>query len=88
MVKWSRNGLVRSGSEYIDETYFQTHGPVMCFDGSDGSKIEASNVAGSDRPICVALGVADGRDPEQVYRTGAYRQLIGRLVCTIQETKV
>ena len=53
MVKWSRNGLVRSGSDYIDETYFQTHGPVMCFDGSDGSKIEASNVAGSDRPIAL-----------------------------------
>jgi hypothetical protein len=45
----------------------------MCFDGSDGSEIEASNAAGSNRPVCVALGVADGREwisiPEYVYRT-------------------
>jgi hypothetical protein len=31
---------------------------VMSFDGSDGSEIEASNVAGSNRPF--ALEVADG----------------------------
>lgn len=48
----------------------------MLFGGSDGGEIEASNVAGSNRPVCVALGVADGRewifDPEEyVYRTGA-----------------
>ena len=51
----------------------------MCFDGSDGSEIEASNVVGSNRPVCVALGVAD------VYRTIelGLRQLIGR-----QETKI
>jgi hypothetical protein len=53
---------VRSGNAYTDEAYFQTHGPVMRFDGSDGSEIEASNVAGSNRPVCVALGVADGRE--------------------------
>jgi hypothetical protein len=34
----------------------------MCFDGSDGSEIEVSNVAGSNRPVCVTLGVADGRE--------------------------
>jgi len=34
----------------------------MCFDESNGSEIEASNFTDSNRPVCVALGVADGRE--------------------------
>jgi hypothetical protein len=45
----------------------------MCFDGSDGSEIEASNVAGSNRP---ALGVADGREWISILNT-SIEQLIG-----------
>jgi hypothetical protein len=54
----------------------------MCFDGSDGSEIEASNVAGSNRPVCVAVGVADGREWISILNTSiepGLRQLIGRL---------
>jgi hypothetical protein len=55
----------------------------MCFDGSDGSETEANNVAGSNRPVCVALGVADGREWISIPNTSielGLRQLIGRLV--------
>lgn len=48
---WSRDGPCQvreqSGSARILMRPFQTHGPVMCFDGSDGSRIDASNVVGS-----------------------------------------
>lgn len=70
--------------ERTDEAYFQTmmHDPVMCFDGSDGSGIEMSNVAGSNRPVCVALGVADGLEwiNTSIELSNWLRQLIGRLV--------
>lgn len=58
----------------------------MRFVGSDGGEIEASNVAGSNRPVCVALGVADGREWISILRPRntsielGLRQLIGRLV--------
>lgn len=57
---------------------------MVRFGGSDGGEIEASNVAGSNRPVCVALRVADGREWISILRNTSIelglRQLIGRLV--------
>ena len=60
----------------------------MCFDGSDGSEIGASNVAGSNQPVCVALGIADGRrECNLILKVGGLNLSLGQPVRTIQEWK-